>query len=518
MRQNTTRKQENKGLGAKVLLAIIFFGVIVAAVVWLSLFQFEREGNQNSTENENQTQESQMSSAAENQEDTSFDGDEKESTVEDSSYNLEDEVSSGEDPQNLLEGNMGEQGSSLNLDIEEIRSANEVEESSELSYGIDVSRYQGTIDWSQVANAGVDFAMIRVGYRTIKTGEIIADVNARYNMQEASKYGIQVGVYFFSTAITEAEAIEEANWVANYIASYSITYPVAYNCEGFDKESSRQYGLSSGARSDIAEAFLEQIYKNGYTPMFYAARNELEEDGVWDTAALESRYKIWVAQYPASMGEMIPDYDGNCAMWQYTNQGAVAGISKPVDLNIAYFSYADIADAKNDESMGEVGANVEALMKFTEVEETVTAKQSTNLRDIPSQDTDSTIVYTLQNGETIVRTGVSDSGWSRVLWNGQTLYAVSSYLTTDLSVQVTEPDDGLKTKFADCNDRVTAKIEVNLRTLPSVTRSDSVVVVTLQHGEYVTRTGINTDYGWSRVEYNGQTLYCITSYLTTEAE
>ncbi len=127
---------------------------------------------------------------------------------------------------------------------------------------------------------------------------------------------------------------------------------------------------------------------------------------------------------------------------------------------------------------------------------------------------------TLANGETATRTGVSDSGWSRIVYNGQTYYAVSSYLTTDLNYRTpdtgaqADDGDGLKTKFTEVNDSVTAKIEVNLRTMPSVTHPDSAVVATLRNGEVVTRTGINEEYGWSRVEYNGQTLYCISSYLT----
>lgn len=160
-------------------------------------------------------------------------------------------------------------------------------------------------------------------------------------------------------------------------------------------------------------------------------------------------------------------------------------------------------------------------MPFTAVEEEVTAKDSTNLRNIPSQGDDSTVVYTLKNGETLKRTGVSDSGWSRLTYNGQTVYAVSSFLTTDLGYQAPEQEvqegagsgDGLKTKFTDRNDQVTAKIEVNLRALPSVTNPDAVVVAVLHNGEYAARTGINEDYGWSRLSYNGQTVYAISSYL-----
>lgn len=257
--------------------------------------------------------------------------------------------------------------------------------------------------------------------------------------------------------------------------------------------------------------------------MFYASMGELTGDAKWDTSRLESTYRIWVSQYPATPYPETAksSYGGTHAMWQYTNRGTVAGISRPVDVNVAYFGYEGTAEAVNPDTPDEVRPDVEALMSFTEVNETVTAKDATNLRNIPSQGSDSTIVYTLRNGETVARTGVSDSGWSRLTYNGQTVYAVSSYLTTDLQYQVPVQEqegagsgDGLKTKFADRNEAVTAKIEVNLRALPSVTNPDAVVIAVLHNGEYVTRTGINEDYGWSRVDYNGQTLYCISSYLT----
>ena len=150
-------------------------------------------------------------------------------------------------------------------------------------------------------------------------------------------------------------------------------------------------------------------------------------------------------------------------------------------------------------------------MDFTEVSEQVTAKIEVNLRDIPSQGDDSTVVCKLTNGQFAVRTGISASGWSRVEYNGQVLYAVSSYLTADLSYQ---PPVQINTPFTAVSEQVTAKDAVNLRTLPSVTDPNSQVVVQLQNGQVALRTGINTDVGWSRVEYNGQTLYCISSYLT----
>ena len=146
------------------------------------------------------------------------------------------EEADADDPQGSNMGN--ETGASV--DVTALLSAGSVAESGETTFGIDVARYQGTIDWSQVAASGVQFAMIRVGYRTQKTGEIVADTNAKYNMQEAQANGIKIGAYFFSTAVTTDEAVQEADWVADYISQYQITYPVAFNCEGFENADSRQ--------------------------------------------------------------------------------------------------------------------------------------------------------------------------------------------------------------------------------------------------------------------------------------
>ncbi len=392
-----------------------------------------------------------------------------------------------------------------------------------ITLGIDVSKYQGTIDWAQVAAAGVDFAIVRVGYRTLVSGEIVADANAKYNMQEATKHGIKLGVYFFSTAISQAEAIEEANWVADYIARYSITYPVAYNCEGFTDPENRQYSLDKSQRTDLALAFLQTIQQRGYTSMFYASKNELQGDAQWETSRIAPSYKVWVAQYPAKPypETAASSYTGTHAMWQYTTAGKVPGISKNVDLNIAYFGYDETQTPQDTQPPEQVTPDIEALMTFTPVNETVTAKIETNLRDIPSQGSDSTVCYTLKNGETANRIGISPSGWSKVVFNGNTYYAVSSYLTTDLDYQVpepTQPENTIQTPFFSVNDQVTAKDVVNLRTIPSVTDPQSQVVAQLTKGEIVTRTGINHDVGWSRIDYNGQTLYCISSYLTTPEE
>lgn len=403
----------------------------------------------------------------------------------------------------------------ISLDVRDIEKSDN--ETDVITYGIDVAKWQGVIDWAEVKDAGVDFAMIRVGYRTQVNGEINEDVYAKYNLQQAQKHGIKIGAYFFSTAINEKEAKEEAKWVVDFIAPYKITYPVAYNCEGFSDPKNRQYGMSKEERSKLAEVFLDFIKENGYTPMFYGAKSELEESRDWDTSKLTNKYKIWVAQYPASIDSVSQksSYSGPHDMWQYTSNGKVPGINGSVDLNIAYFGYKKEAEAKKDTSIKEVTADPTALINFNEVDEIVTAKEVTNLRNLPMLTDDSNVVEKLHYGDTARRTGIADNGWSRVEYKGKTLYAVSSYLTTDLNYKDNakptkeNPEAGIT--FTEVKDKVTAKIKTNLRLIPS-TESDETIVASIENGDIVTRTGIGSN-GWSRVEYDGQVLYAVTNYL-----
>ncbi len=389
------------------------------------------------------------------------------------------------------------------------------DEVSGMVMGIDVSKYQGTIDWDRVKNSGVGFAMIRVGYRAKATGELFEDPTARYNMQEAQKAGVMIGAYFFSSAVTPQEAKAEAVFTEDIIAKYKITYPVAYNCEDFQSPDSRQFGLDRAARTSLACAFLDEIASAGYTPMFYASKGELEGSAQWDTSLLETKYKMWVAQYPERPypETSVCGYSGLHDMWQYTSQGIVDGINKKTDVNIAYFQYTQEAQAKDDVPAETVEADPEVGIIFTEVNETVTAKQETNLRSEPSTLNDDTIMYKLTHGETATRTGIGHNGWSRVIYNGQTLYAVTSYLTTDMddTGQQAPPQGPVYTPV---NEQVTAKIETNLRSEPSTSNPDTVVGM-LHNGETLTRTGIG-DNGWSQLEYNGQTVYAVSSYLVVQ--
>ena len=394
-----------------------------------------------------------------------------------------------------------------------------VPETEETTFGIDVARYQGTIDWQQVAQSGIQFAMIRVGYRAQADGTIQEDPNARYNLQEASKAGIPIGAYFFSTAVTEEEAKEEAAWTAELLAGYPITYPVVYDCENFDDPESRQYHLSRTQRTNLALVFLGTIEEQGYQGMFYGSKNDLQYDTDWETSRIEESYKIWVAQYPEQPYPATPQssYEGVHHMWQYSTDGVIPGISQPVDLNVAYFGYEGINERRSKKAPGEAQPDVEAMFDFEEVFETVTAKNETNLRDIPSQGEDANIIAVLKNGEQIHRIAVSPNGWSKLDYNGQICYAVSSYLTTDLGYQPTQTqpteDDGIETEFRPMNQQVTAKDVVNLRLLPSVEHEDADIAGQLENGDIATCVGIS-DNGWAKLQYQGQIYYAVSSYLT----
>ena len=407
----------------------------------------------------------------------------------------------------------------VEMEEEEEGTVVEVEEltvESGRSNGIDVSKWQGKIDWQKVKNSGVEFAFIRIGYRG-ENGIIYKDDNADYNIQQAQKAGVLVGVYFFSTAVSETEAKEEAEWTLKAIEGYKISYPVVYDCEGYKISTSRMYGLTAEERTNHAMTFLKTVAAAGYDAMFYGAINEIVDATCWDITRIEKKYKVWVAHYSTVVypNKEKPDYANRCDAWQYTNKGSVSGISGNVDMVVCYFTKGE-AQAKNASATPQAAkaplTDEEKL--YTTVNEQVTAKDVTNLRDAAT--TKSNIIVALKNGEVVTRIGVGKNGWSKLSYNGKTVYAISSYLTTDLSPEQ-EPTNNSQDivaghTFTPKNDKVTAKEYVNLRALPT---TDSEKVGTLNSGEFVERTAVS-DKGWSRLVYNGQVVYAVTSYLSNE--
>lgn len=389
----------------------------------------------------------------------------------------------------------------------------EVQAKKGLQNGIDVSKWQGKIDWQKVKNAGIDFAIIRIGYRA-ENGQLYRDGNADYNIQQAQKVGILVGVYFFSTAINQNEAIEEAQWTVSAIKGYSISYPVVYDCEGFKNSDSRMYNLTAEQRTQNALSFLDTVKKSGYEGMFYGSKSDLTNNSAFNISEIEAKYKIWVAQYknPPYPQSQKPDYNGSYDMWQYTNKGIVSGVEGNCDMVVSYFE-KNIASPK-DESTEVVTAKppkTQEELLYTDVSEDITAKDKVNLRSGAGTNFD--VVTLLENGTVVKRTGIGKNGWSRLEYNGQTVYAITSYLTTELnSKPEPKPDIVDGNTFTPQNDSVTAKQEVNLRLSPA---TSGEIAGVLKNGSVLQRTA-TSNKGWSRLIYEGQTVYAITSYLTTD--
>ncbi len=194
--------------------------------------------------------------------------------------------------------------------------------------GIDVSESQHSIDWPQVAADGIDFAMIRLGYRGATEGELYLDDHFDANFEGAQAAGIDCGVYFFSQACTVEEAVEEADFVLNKLNGAQLAYPIAFDSETITVNGvpSRTDKLSMSELTAIAEAFCERIEAAGYRTFVYGNMYDLAR---YDRELID-RYQLWWAEY----GPLQPSAQIDIAMWQYSNGGSIAGIQTAVDMNI----------------------------------------------------------------------------------------------------------------------------------------------------------------------------------------
>ena len=192
---------------------------------------------------------------------------------------------------------------------------------------IDVSSFQKEINWDKVKAAGVDYAIIRVGFRGYGTGKMVEDTYYKSNIEEATSAGIKVGVYFFSQATTVEEAIEEADFVIERISPYEIDLPVAIDIEAIN-ETARTDNLTNDDRSDFCVAFMDRVKAAGYEPMIYSNLTFFIRKMNMDK--LEG-YEKWFAFYNDSI--YFP-YD--IGIWQYSATGTIDGISTDVDLNISF--------------------------------------------------------------------------------------------------------------------------------------------------------------------------------------
>ena len=197
-------------------------------------------------------------------------------------------------------------------------------------FGIDVSKWNKEIDWMKVKESGVEFAIIRCGYRGSSSGALVEDPYFKKNMEGATKAGIKVGVYFFTQATNPVEAVEEASVVMMLCQPYKLSLPMFIDTEGAGGNG-RADQLDQETRTAVCDAFCETVKNAGYSSGIYASKSWLNNNLLMDKLEKQT---VWLAQYSEK-----PTYDGEYQLWQYTSNGAIDGINGRVDLNLSYEDY-----------------------------------------------------------------------------------------------------------------------------------------------------------------------------------
>lgn len=203
--------------------------------------------------------------------------------------------------------------------------------SDDASLGIDVSEFQGDIDWATVKASGIDYAIIRVGYRGATRGKLNEDANFKKNYEAATAAGVDVGVYFFSQAVSVAEAEEEAGYVLQLLQDKTLSYPVIFDWEISSVDGSRTAAATGEQITSYASAFCKKIDKAGFTAGVYFNRHL-----GYDYYNLEElkNYEFWLAEY-----RNVPAFYYNFQMWQYSDNAQVQGIDATVDINVCFKKY-----------------------------------------------------------------------------------------------------------------------------------------------------------------------------------
>ncbi len=201
----------------------------------------------------------------------------------------------------------------------------------EAKNGIDVSRFQGKINWEKVKAAGIDFAIIRAGLRGTTEGKLLTDDFFEDNIEGATENGIDVGVYFYSQAVNKEEAEEEVQLILDLIEPYKVTYPVVIDVESAESDSARTADLTTDDYELVVKTFCDMVSKAGYKPMIYG--NVKSYTLLMDAIDIDD-YDIWIAYYGTPLY-----YPYHFNIWQYTSSGRVDGIDGDVDLNICITDY-----------------------------------------------------------------------------------------------------------------------------------------------------------------------------------
>lgn len=199
--------------------------------------------------------------------------------------------------------------------------------------GVDISKFQDYVDFVKLKKAGIEFVMLRLGARGYGTGQLVLDDYFVDNIKRATDAGLEVGVYFYSQAISVEEAVEEANMVLENLGEYRISYPVAFDMELVENDTARTDVLTRAERTDITKAFLDTVGAAGYKTIIYGNKEWLIKE--IDMSKLTA-YDVWLSQ-----DEDIPDYPYKFAMWQYEYEGTIDGIAGYVNFNISFINYSE---------------------------------------------------------------------------------------------------------------------------------------------------------------------------------
>ncbi len=199
--------------------------------------------------------------------------------------------------------------------------------------GADISKYQDYVDFVKLKKAGIQFVMIRVGVRGYGSGQLVLDEYFEDNIKRASDAGLQIGLYFFSQAVTEEEAVQEAGMVLEHIGDYKIAYPIAIDMEHIENDTARIDGLGKAEKTAVTKAFLDAIRNAGHKAMIYGNKEWLIKE--IDMSKLTA-YDVWLSQ-----PQDIPDYPYKFTMWQYKRDASVDGISGYANLNISFIDYTE---------------------------------------------------------------------------------------------------------------------------------------------------------------------------------
>ena len=358
-------------------------------------------------------------------------------------------------------------------------------ETNETSMGIDVSTWNGKIDWKKVKEAGIKFAMIRIGFRGYESGKIMMDNTFYQNIQGALANNINVGIYFFTAAVNEREAQEEAAWVTEIIKNYDISYPIAYDIEIFgNREDTRMKGLSDHQITNNTLAFCNYIRSKGYTPMIYSYLN------AFNTKLEVGRFgnnRVWLAHYTDST-----NYTGNYHMWQYTSSGSVPGINGRVDMNVSYFSVTN--DITKRQTISGINSNANDIgLTFKDISVNATMKEDTILRTTPSL-TVPNKAGSISSGTSITITGISDS-FVRISYDGNIYYIDN---INKIRLPITNWDKDY------INEKVVLKKAEPLYKEPYYYLYNNTVT-TLKEGTIVELIAYNSSY--LKVKYEGKSYY-----------